>query len=608
MKSVREDARDVAPAAAPVYNCTALNSASDDFAPVIAPNGDVLFTSNRRRTGETQKLSPEYLFGEAVFRSSPELQLPVFALNRPDAWSPPASAIPGVLDRVNTGAIVIDTLRRQIIVSGTYLPGSAGGADLYMLPLTDVRAAEPLPINAVNSPWWDAQPALSRTGDTLVFASDRIERMPSVQDTGRRAPSLWMSTRTATEDWSAPVKLPAPVHSGTAEMSPFFGPDGWLYFATKRWPENGFEIVRSRRTDDGTWTEPERLPAPVNSDGDDCFPYLTADRMQLLLASNRGGGAGGYDIWCAEMPYCIALSAQVHLHDVLRSGDTTTAMASGVRMEVLDFATGRVVASGYSDAAGLFLPAACLHAGARYMLRPGSKSCYSGNEGLVFDIPVPSELRDTLRMEIDLRRQPLPEFYVVSDSIPFFVTGYWFPNTTPELAHLRKRLTGGRDLPNANFIDTTDYDYDWAARRVDVWFGDLYTSIENLLVPMLDTCYASADTLVFTVKGYVDPRGLAWGKYDEPVEVRTLTRVIRPGDVMSGQEGNVMLSHLRAWYAMHMIDDAMAARSERYRTLRSSKRIRLRAEGGYVGHGETGAVNDPLKRKFTVSVEVREER
>ncbi|MBE0557774.1 MAG: hypothetical protein IH628_11130, partial [Proteobacteria bacterium] len=254
----------------------------------------------------------------------------------------------------------------------------------------------------------------------------------------------------------------------------------------------------------------------------------------------------------------------------------------------------------------------CLKAGKRYVLRPGTKSCYVSSEGVEFDTHIPESFADTVLMQVDLRRLALPEFHVVSDSIPFFVTGYWYPNTTSQLSRMRDRLTRLRDIPNANFIDTTDYDYDWAAERVDAWFGNLYESVERMLVPMLDSCYTGADTLVISVLGYVDPRGLTWGKYDENVEVRTLTTTIRPGAVMQGEEGNEKLSHLRAHFAKTVIDAEMERRSPRYALLRGVGRLRLEANGGYIGYGKSGStrgpVNDPLKRKFTVTVEIRKGR
>ncbi len=590
-----------------MYNCTVLNSGEDEFAPVVLADGNtVLFTSSRRKGGaDARKLSPQFLYGEAVYQSARASQNVELNLQDRSAWMPVEPYHAGILDRVNTGAVHVDEARGSLYVSGTYVTMGEGGADLYALPYPEVGTGFTR-IDNVNSPWWDAHPTVSADGGMLVFSSDRVAAPPTVSDSGSRAPHLWISKREGA-GWSVPRQLPVPVNSDAAEISPVFGPDGYLYFATTRWIEAGFEIVRTQPVREG-WSTPERLPAPVNSRSDDCFPFLMPDRRQMLLASNRPGGAGGYDIWCAEMPYCIAVTADVRQLDGDPAGRTSTQPAAQIAMEVIDPSTNSVVARGMTDDRGVYTSNVCLKAGARYMLRPGTRSCYVSLEGFTFDTPIPAALSDTVRMQVDLRRQALPEFHVVSDSIPFFVTGYWYPNTTSELARMRNRLTRVKDLPNANFIDTSDYDYDWAAARVDNWFGNLYDAIDRMLVPMLDSCYGGSDTLVISVLGYVDPRGLAWGKFDESDEVRTRTMTIRPGTVMQGEDGNEKLSHLRAHYAKTVIDAEMRQRSSRYSLLRGLGRLRMEATGGQIGYGKGGTtkgpVNDPLKRKFTVNVEI----
>lgn len=594
-------------------NAAVLNSDADEFAPVLLADGRTcLVTSNRSQGGSTRVLSPEFLYGEAVYAVTRPAESSLLALDRADQWSAAARYQPGRFDLVNTGAPAIDATGGRVYFSATYLTTGDGGADIYSLPWPVPAEADPAAfpesvarsVEGVNSPWWDGHPTISPDGSMLIFASDRTASRPSVRDIGRRSPQLWIARKSGDGVWSAPELLPEPVNSGTTEMSPHFGIDGWLYFSTKRWPDAGFDLARCRY-DGGRWTQPERMRAPYNSAHDDVFPFLSADRMQLLFASNRPGGQGGYDIWFAEMKYCVPLEVLVRLTD---ADGGAAQPGAGVALEVVESATGRTVVKEFTAGDGR-LSAQCLDVNTRYAVRPASKSCYLDVDGLEFTTPLPDNIADGVSLAIDLRRLALPEFHVVSDSIPFFVTGYWYPNTTDELARLRTRLEGGRELPSANFIDTSDYDYETAAERVDKWFGDLYATIDRMLVPMLDTCYGAADTLVIFVQGHVDPRGLAWGKFDEKEEVRTLEAVISPGSIMQRQEGNVKLSHLRAWYAMQMIDRQMDTRSERYRTLRAQSRIRYQANGGYLGFGETGStsgpINDPLKRKFTVTVEIR---
>lgn len=50
----------------------------------------------------------------------------------------------------------------------------------------------------------------------------------------------------------------------------------------------------------GNWKKnPERLPAPANSDSGDGCNYISADGLALYFATTRTGGLGGNDIWVA---------------------------------------------------------------------------------------------------------------------------------------------------------------------------------------------------------------------------------------------------------------------------------------------------------------------
>ncbi|PLX26089.1 MAG: hypothetical protein C0600_11230, partial [Ignavibacteria bacterium] len=496
----------------PIYNCSAVNSAADDFAPVLtADQRSLFFTSNRRAEGRAQQLSAEFRYGEAVFFSDRLTDDPALQLDVQEQWRSPLVYQPEVFGQVNTGTMAFDSKGEMYISSGTYLGSGIGGADLFHITSITGAMSTPTPLEAVNSPWWDAQPAVSPDGSMLVFASDRVDDAPSVESQGRRIPTLWISMRSQDGSWGEPVQLPYPVTSGSGELSPHFSPEGALYFATLRWPEQGYDIVRSTRLPDGGWSEPERLPEPINSAHNDCFPFITPERTQILLASDRPGGSGGYDLWCGEVPYCIKVAADVQLVEPLRGGEARRRPGPQVAMNIIDPATGRIVASGRTDNAGNFSPDICLRAGKTYHLEPGAKQCYQAAAAVPFTTPVPENFAATVPLRIDLERPLLPEFQVLTDTIPFFVTGYWYPNTGTELTRLRNRMSRN-ELPNANFIDLKDYDYEFAARRVERWFAHLYGEIETMLVPMLDTCYTGADTLLISVLGHVDPRGLAWGR------------------------------------------------------------------------------------------------
>ena len=195
----------------PIYNCSVLNSSADEFAPVVAGGTRVFFTSNRRQEGRTSFLSPDFRYGEAVFVTERNVEEAALKLDVRAQWSDALIYRPEVFGQVNTGTMAMDRKDNMYLSSGSYLAKGDGGADLFRVTSLEGAMSAPESLAEVNSPWWDAQPAVSPDGRWLVFASDRVEARPSVDDAGGRVPQLWISERGDEGSWGTPQPLPAPV-------------------------------------------------------------------------------------------------------------------------------------------------------------------------------------------------------------------------------------------------------------------------------------------------------------------------------------------------------------------------------------------------------------
>ncbi|TBR39222.1 TolB family protein [Dyella terrae] len=104
------------------------------------------------------------------------------------------------------------------------------------------------------------------------------------------------------DGWSTP--LDASFAGDGVEADPFITPDGkHLYFISTRSTDGvhrkDLDIWRVDRGADGTWGEPQRLPEPVNSSGQEWFPRPGSDGW-LYFGSDRPGGHGKTDIWRAR--------------------------------------------------------------------------------------------------------------------------------------------------------------------------------------------------------------------------------------------------------------------------------------------------------------------
>lgn len=146
----------------------------------------------------------------------------------------------------------------------------------------------------INSSARDEHATLTQDGQTMYFASTREPAKPhSVQI----FQSTWLGKR-----WSQPEALPAPVNSGGWEATPYIIPDGKTLYLNSGRGEEDKKDVDIWRFDfiDGRWTNPRLMNGPFLSDKHDYDPCLSPDGKKFYFTSNRDGGFGDSDIYVVE--------------------------------------------------------------------------------------------------------------------------------------------------------------------------------------------------------------------------------------------------------------------------------------------------------------------
>jgi hypothetical protein len=173
--------------------------------------------------------------------------------------------------------------------------GGYGSSDLYVTrresPIHRWQTPENLgPL--INTGAFEAFPTPSADGNTLYFNRSTTFDSPDSD--------IWMTTRSSeNEAWSEPERLPAPVNGPGMEVSPAISADGLtLYFASGRPGSIGvLDLWMATRSGDGErWGEPESLGRGVNAPGSFTLaPFVSDDGRSLYFMSNRPGGLGGPD-------------------------------------------------------------------------------------------------------------------------------------------------------------------------------------------------------------------------------------------------------------------------------------------------------------------------
>ena len=186
---------------------------------------------------------------------------------------------------------------------------AGGGADIYLAQRTPSGWSDPRALDAINSNYDDLGPEPSSDGQSLYFYSDR----PG----GRGGYDLWVS-HAGPSGWQTPINLGPKVNSEFNDYGPALSPDGGtLYYASNRpVPDDArdppnpeawaatvredlfyrtYDLYRARLSDAGA-AEAERL-AELCTPFNEGAPCVSPAGDFLYLASDRPGGAGGFDIY-----------------------------------------------------------------------------------------------------------------------------------------------------------------------------------------------------------------------------------------------------------------------------------------------------------------------
>jgi len=216
-----------------------------------------------------------------------------------------------------------------------------------------------VPVNlgpVINSASSDQQPAISKDGRSLYFASNRSGGLGGFD--------IYISQRASAHDpWGSPVNLGPTVNTTSSEGNPAFSRDGHLMFFQSDRPGGLglIDIWASRRVnkhDDFGWQTPVNLGAGVNSAAGDQAPsYFENDRNgendeegvpQLFFASDRPGGPGALDIYMSEQTAGGCFGPAVLVTELSSAGGDSRPSIRHDGLEMF-FQSNRVGSIGLSD-------------------------------------------------------------------------------------------------------------------------------------------------------------------------------------------------------------------------------------------------------------------
>jgi len=257
-----------------------VNSKYDDYNPLFANQDTALFFTSRRPYGKAKRNKIDNKYNEDIYSSSLEggMFQKAFRYDKP-------------FNTENNDAVVAVTADGNTLV---LYRGAIQGGDLQLTSYDPEKRAWTRPksiTGKLTSKDGETSACFSPDGKELYYVSRNSKLTLGGKD-------ILLSRLDSKGKWSEPVNLGMTINTIYDEEGVFISPDNnYLYFASKGHTSmGGFDIFRSARKEDGSWSDPENLGYPLNTPDDEIFYITDRTGSHGYYSAIREGGSGSRDI------------------------------------------------------------------------------------------------------------------------------------------------------------------------------------------------------------------------------------------------------------------------------------------------------------------------
>ena len=300
-----------------------VNTPFPDYSPALSADESTLIFTSRRPGSTGGEKTPEGLYMEDIYVSNKKAD---------GTWSSAESIGLNINTSGNEANIGLSPNGDQLFVYK-----DINGGDIYTSKFDGDTWSMLLPLSPnINTPAWETHATISIDGSAIYFVSDRKEGSQGGRD-------IWRCVKLPNGTWGVPYNLGPTINTPGDEDSPFLHPDGVTLFFSSTGHKNmgGFDVFKSIKNEDGNWSEPENLRAPINTPDDDIFYVQSADGKRGYISSNRKGNFGETDIY--RIDYEKANSVPLTLLKGIITFNGKSNAPAHTRILVTDAATGEVI-------------------------------------------------------------------------------------------------------------------------------------------------------------------------------------------------------------------------------------------------------------------------
>lgn len=269
------------------------NSKMNDYSPTYANEsyGTVYFTSSREETfGKNQHGGSGEDFAD-IFEST---------LDRKGRWSTPVPLGEEINTEAEEGTPFVSFDYSKMYFTRCESSNSKKmGCQIFLSERQGELWGKPESLNISEDSIVVAHPALSPDELTLYFVSDMEGSRKNSH--GELSKDIWKVSRaSAGDEWGEPVNVGEPINTAGNEQFPYVHHDGTLYFSSNgHGGMGGFDILKAIPTAGGNW-DIENMRYPVNSSADDFGICFESDREAGFFSSTRKGRSD--DIYMFLLP------------------------------------------------------------------------------------------------------------------------------------------------------------------------------------------------------------------------------------------------------------------------------------------------------------------
>ncbi|NQY08764.1 MAG: PD40 domain-containing protein [Flavobacteriales bacterium] len=263
-----------------------INSTASDYVPLINADESVLYFTSRRAGSSNNKLDPYGKYFEDIYYSAKENE----------KWTAPQKLNEKVNTELHDAAVSLSADGRTLIIYRTNQNLLSG--DLFECVFEGNDWSQPLKLNDhINSQYVESSAVVSSDGNTLYFSSNR----PG----GYGGFDIYRVKKLNNGKWSMPLNVGGVINSPFNDEPSFLDPDNQtLYFNSKgHTTMGGYDIFKSHKVNDTTWSEPQNLGYPINTVEDNMQFVLSTDGERGYYSSVNKQRKSDQDIFIIRMPY-----------------------------------------------------------------------------------------------------------------------------------------------------------------------------------------------------------------------------------------------------------------------------------------------------------------